>query len=86
MPLMNEIPDGFWSLFRSYNRETYIEALLKISEEYQYNNYFLSREICIQVLGNYFSQRRISIMQEEQESEADVLEPPATRILNWLVD
>lgn len=85
MPLMNEIPDGFWSLFRSYNRETYIEALLKISEEYQYNNYFLSREICIQVLGNYFSQRRISIMQEEQESEADVLEPPATRILNWLV-
>ena len=85
MPLMNEIPDGFWSLFRSYNRETYIEALLKISEEYQYNNYFISREICIQVLGNYFSQRRISIMKEEQESDADMLEPPATRILNWLV-
>lgn len=85
MPLMNEIPDSFWSLFRSYNRETYIEALLKISEEYQYNNYYLSREVCIQVLADYFSQRRISIMQEEQETDADVLEPPATRILNWLV-
>ena len=85
MPLMNEIPDSFWSLFRSYNRETYIEALLKISEEYQYNNYFLSREVCIQVLGNFFSQRRISIMQEEQETDEDLLEPPATRILNWLV-
>ena len=85
MPLMNEIPDSFWSLFRSYNRETYIDALLKISEEYQYNNYFLSREVCIQVLGNYFSERRFSIMKEDQESEADVLEPPATRILNWLV-
>lgn len=85
MRLMNEIPDSFWSLFRSYNRETYIEALLKISEEYQYNNYYLSREVCIQVLSNFFSQRMFSIMQEEQETDADILEPPATRILNWLV-
>ncbi|MDY4516703.1 MAG: DUF5716 family protein [Lachnospiraceae bacterium] len=83
MPLINEIPDSFWSLFRSYNREIYIEALLKINEEYQYNNYFLSREVCIQVLGNSFSGR--GILKEEQETDADVLEPPATRILNWLV-
>lgn len=82
---MNEIPESFWSLFRSYNRETYIEALLKINEEYQYNNYFLSREACIQVIGNYFSERKYSIMKEEQETDADVLEPPATRILNWLL-
>ena len=82
---MNEIPESFWSLFRSYNRETYIEALLKINEEYQYNNYFLSREVCIQVIGNYFSERKYSIMKEEQETDADVLEPPATRILNWLL-
>ena len=70
---MNEIPESFWSLFRSYNRETYIEALLKINEEYQYNNYFLSREVCIQVIGNYFSERKYSIMKEEQETDADVL-------------
>lgn len=85
MPLISEIPESFWSLFRSYNRETYIEALLKINEEYQYNNYFLSREVCIQVIGNYFSERKYSIMKEEQETDADVLEPPATRILNWLL-
>ena len=27
MQLMNEIPDTFWSLFRSVNRDIYIEAL-----------------------------------------------------------
>ena len=47
MILMNEIPDRFWSLFRSINRSTYIEALLKINEEYEYSNYFLSREMCM---------------------------------------
>ena len=45
MKLIQEIPDRFWSLFRSVNRSAYIEALLKISEEYEYSNYFLSREI-----------------------------------------
>jgi hypothetical protein len=42
-----EIPDSFWGLFRSKNRQVYIDALLQINEEYQYSNYFLSREICI---------------------------------------
>ena len=33
MILMNEIPDRFWSLFRSVNRSTYIElSLIHISE------------------------------------------------------
>ena len=85
MKLINEIPDRFWSLFRSVNRETYIEALLKLNEEYEYNSYFLSREVCIQVLADYFAQRKITIKQEEEEDEIDALEPPATRILNWLV-
>lgn len=85
MRLMTEIPDRFWSLFRSVNRETYIESLLKINEEYQYNSYFLSKEVCIQVLADYFAQQKITITQEEEEDEIDALEPPATRILNWLV-
>ena len=51
MQLMKEIPGSFWSLFRSVNRETYIEALLQINEEYQYNNYFLSWDVCVQVLN-----------------------------------
>ena len=51
---MHEIPERFWSLFRSVNRATYIEALLKINEEYEYSNYFLSREMCIQLLSSYF--------------------------------
>ena len=29
MQLRFEIPDSFWSLFRSVNREVYIEALLQ---------------------------------------------------------
>lgn len=85
MQLLYEIPESFWSLFRSPNRNTYMEALLKINEEYQYNSYFLSREVCIQILGDYFAQRRVMMQQEELESELDILEPPATRILNWLL-
>ena len=66
MILMNEIPDRFWSLFRSVNRSTYIEALLKINEEYEYSNYFLSREVCIQLLSEYFSRKKYVIWQDER--------------------
>lgn len=82
---MNEIPDRFWGLFRSINRSTYIEALLKINEEYEYSNYFLSKEVCIQVLGEHFSQKNPVIWQDELEDEADAAEPPAARVLNWLL-
>lgn len=85
MKLMNEIPEGFWSLFRSINRTTYMEALLKINEEYQYSNYFLSREVCIQLLSEYFARKKYVVWQEDEENEADSLEPPATRVLNWLL-
>lgn len=85
MRLLTEIPDSFWSLFRSVNRNTYIEALLKINEEYEYHSYFLSKEVCLQILGDYFAQRRIQVQIEELESEQDILEPPAARVLNWLV-
>ncbi len=33
--LFLEIPDSFWGLFRSRNRQVYIDALLQINEEYQ---------------------------------------------------
>ena len=82
---MNEIPDRFWSLFRSVNRSTYIEALLKINEEYEYSNYFLSREVCIQLLSEYFARKKCVIWQDEAEDDWDALEPPATRVLNWLL-
>ncbi|WP_313071198.1 Wadjet anti-phage system protein JetA family protein [Lacrimispora sp.] len=85
MILMNEIPDRFWGLFRSINRSTYIEALLRINEEYEYSNYFLSREVCLQVLDEYFNQKRFVIWQDELEDEADETEPPASRVLNWLL-
>ena len=85
MILMNEIPDRFWGLFRSINRSTYIEALLRINEEYEYSNYFLSREVCLQVLEEYFIQKRLVIWQDELEDEADELLPPASRVLNWLL-
>ena len=78
MKLIQEIPDRFWSLFRSVNRSAYIDALLKISEEYEYSNYFLSREMCIQLLSEHFAARRPVIWEDQ-------LEPPATRVLNWLL-
>lgn len=85
MQLMQEIPDSLWGLFRSGNRSIYIEALLKINEEYQYNNYFLSENVCLQVLGNYFSQKRIQLEQEENETELDLLESQPRRVLTWLI-
>lgn len=86
MQFQYEIPASFWSLFRSVNRDTYIEALLCISEEYEYNNYFLSREVCLQVLSDLYTKQRITLEKEELESDLDVLETPANRILNWLVN
>lgn len=80
-----EIPDSFWGLFRSKNRQVYIDALLQINEEYQYSNYFLSREICIQTLSDYFAKTRVVMVRDELEDELDMLEPLATRILNWLL-
>ena len=58
MQLRFEIPESFWSLFRSVNRETYIEALMAINEEYQYSNYFLTREVCIQVLRDLYMKKQ----------------------------
>ena len=80
-----EIPDSFYSLFRSPNRDTYIEALLIINEEYQYQSYFLSRESCVRILSEYFSQKKLQIQREENETDLDLLETPANRILNWLL-
>lgn len=85
MHLRSEIPESFWSLFRSVNREAYIDALLLINEEYQYSNYFLTKELCIQVLGDMYAKRQLSLRKEENETEFDMLETPASRILNWLI-
>lgn len=85
MQLRNEIPEAFWSLFRSVNRDIYIEALLCINEEYQYNNYFLTREVCVQVLSDMNARKRFKLQWEENETEFDMLEAPSARILNWLL-
>lgn len=85
MQLRYEIPDTFWSLFRSVNREVYIDALLCINQEYEYSNYFLSREVCLQILSDMNARKKIELMREESETDFDMLETAASRILNWLV-
>ncbi len=85
MQLRFEIPDTFWSLFRSVNREAYIEALMAINDEYQYSNYFLTREVCIQVLSDLYAKQQIQLRREEDETEFDMLETPSSRVLNWLI-
>ena len=85
MKLRLEIPDSFWSLFRSVNREIYIDALLCISEEYEYSNYYLTREVCIQVLNDMNARKRYELQREENDTDFDMLETPASRVLNWLL-
>ena len=80
-----EIPDSFWALFRSKNRQIYIEALLRINEEYQYSNYFLTKEICVSTLNDYFARNKVTLEKEEDQDEPEMLEPVATGILNWLL-
>ena len=83
-----EIPDSFCSLFRSKNRQIYINALLRINEEYQYSYYFLSKEVCVQVLSEYYTKNKVTLEAEEQEGESEETEetePVPTRILNWLL-
>ena len=85
MKFAYDIPDSFWSLFRSMNRELYMEALLKINEEYEYNTYYLSKEVCLQVLEDWNESQRIWLSPEEFESETDASQTPPNRILNWLI-
>ena len=85
MQLRFEIPDSFWSLFRYVNREAYMEALLVINEEYQYSNYFLTKEVCVQVLGDMYAKKQLRLVREENETEFDMLETPSLRMLNWLI-
>ncbi len=85
MKFQYDIPQGFWGLFRSANREIYIEALLAVNEEYQYSNYFLSREACLQVLSDMCSTGIYAYEKEDSENEEEINLSLPRRILNWLV-
>ena len=85
MNYVYDIPSSFWGLFRSVNRDIYMEALLVINEEYQYNNYFLSREYCIQLLADMCTERKFSYEKEETETEDEAKEILPRRILHWLI-
>lgn len=85
MQLRREIPNAFWTLFRSVNRDAYIEALLAINEEYQYSNYFLTREMCVQVLADLNVKKQIELKREEYETDFDMLETPSSRMLGLLL-
>ena len=85
MPMIHSVPEQFWGLFRSGNRSIYMEALRSISEEYQYNNYFISQEAAVQVIDQCFGQHRFRLREEENETELERVQPPAARTLNWLI-
>jgi len=80
-----KIPHGFWSLFTSKNRYIYMESLIAIYDEYLYNDYFLTRDACISIIAEHFSNRIIDISADEEESGEDVFEPMPARILSKLI-
>ncbi len=87
-----KISQQFWHLFHSKNRYIYIEALMIIYDEYLYNDYFLTKETCIQIIAEHFSDRIIDITADEEELDLESLkevdaiaEPMATKILNRLL-
>ena len=85
MQFYYEIPASFWSLFRSVNRDVYIEALLAVNDEYQYNNYFLSREACLQILSDLCARTGCGLKREEEETDEEAQETAPRRILNRLL-
>lgn len=82
---INNIPESFFGLFISRNRYIYMESLLLIYDEYLYNDYFLSKETCIQLLTDCFENRLVDISADDTGEETDKLEPIATRIFSKLV-
>ena len=84
MERLKEIPEQFFGLFQSKNRYIYMEALLLIYEEYLYNDYFLSKETCIQLLHDRFHHRIFELSEEETE-DTERIEPVATQIFSRLV-
>lgn len=85
MEQMKKIPEQFFGLFQSKNRYVYMEALLLIYDEYLYNDYFLSKDTCIQILHDHFYNRIFELTPDEEEQEADVTESIATRIFSRLL-
>ena len=80
-----KLPQQFWSVFTSRNRYIYMEALLTIYDEYMYNDYFLTKETCIQLIAEHFADRLVDISADDEEQDTDSMEPMATKILNRLV-
>ncbi|MDF2485777.1 MAG: hypothetical protein K0R46_1945 [Herbinix sp.] len=85
MKAIYQLPQQFWTVFSSRNRYIYMEALLAIYDEYLYNDYFLTKETCIGLIAEHFSDRIVDITADDEDQEADVLEPMATKILNRLL-
>lgn len=80
-----KISQQFWSLFYSRNRYIYMESLMIIYDEYLYNDYFLTKETCIQLIAEHFSDRIVDISADDEEQDVDNMEPMATKILNRLI-
>ncbi len=80
-----KISQLFWNLFYSKNRYIYIESLMVIYDEYLYNDYFLTKETCIQIIAEHFSDRIIDISTDDDEQDFDSMEPIATKIINKLI-
>lgn len=82
-----QIPERFWGLFQSQNRYIYIESLILIYDEYLYNDYFLTKDTCIQILADYYSHRFVDVSADiiDEDNETADKEPVAAKILNRLL-
>ncbi len=80
-----QLPQQFWTVFSSRNRYIYMEALTSIYDEYLYNDYFLTKETCIQLIAEHFADRIVDISADDEEQDADAMEPMAAKILNRLL-
>lgn len=71
MNLFQVVPNNFFSIFSSSNKDIYAEALLRIWREYNRENLIFTKQQCIDIIFEYFYDR-LSEFVDEDEATADI--------------
>ncbi|MBZ9685763.1 DUF5716 family protein [Clostridium estertheticum] len=88
MELFQIIPNNFFNLFLSDNRELYIQSMLEIYNETKNNSYDLTKNQCLSILSNYHDDKIFKYKSElfdNEVSDEKVIEFYAKKIVKSLV-
>lgn len=89
MNFSKSIPDKFFNIFSSINRDIYLESLFVITNEYKSNTAFITKEECNSLLINHFDKKIYNFsIEEDDDDENTFINRPSSyssKILNSLI-